>query len=250
MGLSNIVRYGLERLGYVLWRRQFLQYGILPFLDISRLSKAWGRPITTIFDVGANTGQTSRSARCAFPEARIYAFEPHPESFKQLQASAAINRLSVHQLALGEKDGEATFYEYAASGDGSLINSLTPNARFPLHYGYSTAASRSVACSTIDSFCAQHSIDCVDVLKVDTEGFDLQVLRGAERMLRQNRVGFIYVEFNDLEPREGTTGGALTPISNFLSKFEFRYIATYTDFVLTDKGLFVCANALFAFPPE
>jgi FkbM family methyltransferase len=248
MRLSNIVRYVLGRLGYVLWKREFLRYGILPFLDISRLSKAWGRTITTIFDVGANTGQTSREARCAFPDARIYAFEPHPETFKRLQASAAKDGLLIYQLALGDKDGEATLYEYAASGDGSLINSLTPNARFALLHGYSAAVHRSVACSTIDRFCEQHGIDYIDVLKVDTEGFDLHVLRGAGKMLEQNCVGFIYVEFNELEPRQGTIGGALMPISNYLSKFEFRYIATYVDFVLPDKGAFLCANALFACP--
>jgi FkbM family methyltransferase len=250
MKLASIVRYGLEKLGYVLWKREYLRYGVLPFLDISRLSKTWGRPVTTIFDVGANAGQTSREARAAFPDARIHAFEPHPETFKRLQASAARDRLSIYQLAFGERDGEATFYEYAASGDGTLINSLTPDARFAILHGYSAAARRSVACSTIDSFCAQHGIDIIDVLKVDTEGFDLQVLRGAERMLEQNRIGFVYVEFNDLESREGTTGGALVPISSYLSKYGLRYIATYTDFILPDKGPFVCANALFGSPPR
>jgi precorrin-6B methylase 2 len=106
--LGNIVRYLLGKLDYVLWKREFLRYGVLPFLDISRLSRTWNKPVTVIFDVGANLGQTSREARSAFPEARIYAFEPHPRTFKQLQASAAEDRLAVYQLALGDEEGEAT----------------------------------------------------------------------------------------------------------------------------------------------
>jgi FkbM family methyltransferase len=249
VALQRAVRYCLDRLGYVLWKREFLQYGILPFLDISRLSKAWGSTVTIIFDVGANIGQTSRQARDAFPDARIHAFEPHPETFGKLKISAAQDRFLAYQLALGEKDGEATFYEYASSGEGSLINSLTPNARFPLQYGHSATGCISVTCSTIDSFCAEHKIDHVDLLKIDTEGFDLNVLRGAERMLRQRAIKFVYVEFNDLEPREGAAGGSLMPISAYLSQFEFRYITSYTDFVLTGDPVFVCANALFALPP-
>jgi FkbM family methyltransferase len=247
---ARIVRFGLEKLGYVLWKREFLRYGVLPFLDISRLSKAWGRPVSIIFDVGANTGQTSQEMRSAFPDAQIHAFEPHPETFRRLQTSATKNQFSAYQLALGDREGDATLYEYAASGDGSLINSLTPNARFAIQHGYSAAALRSVGCTTIDGFCAKHNIDHINVLKVDTEGYDLHVLRGAEVMLAQERVGFVYVEFNDVEPKEGATGGALAPIASFLGSFKLRHVASYTDFVLPEQGLFVCANALFALPPH
>ena len=83
---------------------------------------------------------------------------------------------------------------------------------------------------------------------IDTEAFDLSVMKGAARMLQERRIGFIYTEFNDLSVKEGTTGGALIPISEYLSPFGLRYVATYTDFVLPENGMFICANALFALP--
>jgi len=89
----------------------------------------------------------------------------------------------------------------------------------------------------------------VDVLKIDVEGCDLLVLRGAERLLSAGRVRFIYVEFNDMSPRLGCTGGALTPISDFLTPFGFRFIATYPDYMEYGEDMHVGANALFFCPP-
>lgn len=122
------------------------------------------------------------------------------------------------------------------------------NARFPQRFGYEPRI-RTVPCTSVDRFCETANIDRIDridLLKIDTEGSELVVLKGAERTLAQGAVQFVYVEFNDLEPAPDTTGGALVPIADFLARFGFRYVATYTDSVLHGDDLFVCANALFA----
>jgi hypothetical protein len=67
--------------GYVLWKREFLVYALLPFLDISRLSREWETSVKVFFDVGANVGQTSELALKTFPKARICSFEPHQMTF-------------------------------------------------------------------------------------------------------------------------------------------------------------------------
>lgn len=242
--LGRLTRNTLDRFGYVLWKREFLQYGISPFLDIARLNRAAARSVRTFFDVGANIGQTSREALKAFPEARVFAFEPHPDTFNRLRDALSEDRFSAYQLAFAERSGPVTLYEYGAVGDGTLMNSLLPDARFPVQFGYA-AAQRTVDCSTIDQFCASNGISRIDVLKIDTECCDLFVLKGAVRMLRERRIGFIYTEFNDLQPKQGTTGGSLLQISDYLALFDFRYVATYTDFILPNDDMFVCANALF-----
>jgi len=245
---AYLIRSGLDRLGYVLWKQEFFRYGISPFIDIARLNRAWGRSVQTFFDVGANIGQTSLEALKAFPGTRVYAFEPHPNVFKQLRNAISNDRVSLHQLAFGEQSGKVKLYVYSDSGSGSLINSLVPNARYPVQFGH-VASECIVECSTIDQFCASNHIERIDVLKIDTEGFDLFVIKGAEQMLLERRIGFIYTEFNDLRPKQGTTGGSLLPISDYLKPFGFRYIATYTDFILPDGDMHICANALFACPP-
>src|SRR5262250_2304624 len=130
--IARGIRAALDEMGYVLWKKDFLQYGISVYDDIVRLNRAWGRSVNTFFDVGANVGQTTREALHRFPNARVYAFEPHPTSFRKL-AAIKDDRLSAHQLALGELRGNATLYQYGEVGDGSLINSLVSDARFPTH---------------------------------------------------------------------------------------------------------------------
>lgn len=248
--LGRLVRSTLERLGYVLWKREFIRYGVDPFLDVTRLSRGWERSIDTVFDVGANIGQTTRAALDAFPQARIFAFEPEPKTFEQMSRSVGGDRVSLHQLALADKNGVAAFYEYGIDGDGgSLRNSLVPNARSTVEFGYSSVE-RSVPCRTIDDFCRTEGVERIDLLKIDVEGFELSVLHGAERMLREGRIGFVYAEFNDLQPKAGAAGGALLPLAEYLHGFGLRYVATYTDFVLPEGGVFVVANVLFAAPPS
>jgi FkbM family methyltransferase len=244
MLIKNIARKLLAHFDYVLWKKKFFRYGISPFVDIKRLNDAWCQSIDTFFDVGANIGQTSKLALEEFGSARVYAFEPHPTTFNKLSQDLIDKRLSVYQLAFGEKISEVTLYEYGSSGDGSLINSLVPDARFPAQFGYS-AAEIKVKCTTIDDFCKSNAIDRIDVLKIDTEGFDFSVIKGAQNMLREHKIKFIYTEFNDLVPKANTTGGSLLPIAEYLAEFGFSFISTYTDFVIPGTDVFVCANALF-----
>ena len=243
--LAKLIRTVLDRFGYVLWKREFLPYGISPFLDIVRLRRASGHPVRTVFDVGANIGQTSRLALATFPDARIFAFEPHPDTFKRLTEAITDRRLSAYQIAFGEQDGDVTLYEYASSGSDTFINSLVPDARFAIQFG-KCAKERVARCSTIDCFCEKYGIERIDVLKIDTEGSELFVIKGATRMLRERRITFILTEYNDLLPKPGTTGGSLLPIAEYLSSFGYRYVASYTDRVFHQKEMFVSANALFA----
>jgi FkbM family methyltransferase len=243
--LAKLIRVGLDRLGYVLWKREFLQYGISPFLDIARVSHVFGCSVRTFFDVGANVGQTAREALDAFPDTNVFSFEPHPDTFKRLTEAIADSRLSAYQIAFSEQDGDVTLYEYASSGDGTQINSLVPDARFPTQFGY-RAKERVACCATIDGFCEKQGIERIDVLKIDTEGSELFVIKGATRMLRERRITFILTEYNDLLPKPGTTGGSLLPIAEYLSSFGYRYVASYTDRVFHQKEMFVSANALFA----
>jgi Methyltransferase FkbM domain len=90
----------------------------------------------------------------------------------------------------------------------------------------------------------------IDVLKIDTEGCELVVLKGAEGLLSSRKVRFVYAEFNDMLPRVGATGGALVPISNVLAPLGYRFVATYPDHMEIGSELHVGANALFALPPH
>ena len=248
--LGAALRNVMARSGYLVLKKAFVRYGYDLFVDIGRIGAPWGWRVETVFDVGANIGQFASDALAAFPGATVHSFEPHPVAFEQLKAAISDPRFVLHQLALGEERGEATLYDYGADeNDAAMINSLVPDSRFAVAFGYEHKET-AVRCETLDTVCAENGVERIDLLKVDTEGFDLFVLKGAERMLRERRIRFVYVEFNDVFAKEGTTGGALAPIAEYLGRFGMRYMVTYTDFVMHEGRVSVCANALFACPPE
>jgi FkbM family methyltransferase len=245
---SAVARKTLDRLGYLFLKREFVRFGYSLFVDLRRVGDNWGWSIDTVFDVGANVGQFARETLRELPQAKVHSFEPHPTTYARLTENLGDPRLTPHQLALGDKEGEATLYVYGDDGSSTLINSLVPDAKFPTKFGYKPTEVK-VRCATIDNVCQENGVTRIDLLKVDTEGFDLTVLQGAERMFREGRVRFVYVEFSELLPSGGETSGALTPIAEYLGRFGFQYLVTYTDFVLHRGEVSVCANALFVAPP-
>ena len=147
-------------------------------------------------------------------------------------------------LALGSEIADKTMFEYDQSG----LNSLLPNAQFAVRFG-KEARQIQVRCTTLDRFCSERGVKQIDVLKIDTEGFDFEVLKGASSMLAQQAIKFIYFEFNDISPRRDDLGGALAPIDQLIRPHGYRFIATYNDFVKLDGELFLVSNALYALPP-
>jgi hypothetical protein len=145
---------------------------------------------------------------------------------------------------LGDKSREAQLFAY----DYDVLNSLSPTTTFAVRFG-KTGTPIPIRVSTVDEFCFSHNLDTIDVLKLDTEGCDLDVLKGAAGKLKSRKIKFVYTEFNDIFERAGRTGGALAPICVYLEPFGFRFITSYTDYVVTDGEFFAVHNALFATSP-
>jgi FkbM family methyltransferase len=148
-------------------------------------------------------------------------------------------------LALGSEIADKTMFEY----DLSLVNSLFPNSQFAVRFA-KEARQIQVHCTTLDKFCFERGVEHIDVLKIDTQGFDFEVLKGASSMLTRQAIKFIYVEFNDIIARRDASGGALEPIDQLIRPLGYRFIATYNDFVVPDAELFLVSNALYALPPQ
>jgi FkbM family methyltransferase len=234
----------LARQGLVLFRATS-KFGLDPWADVNRLASAWNYPITLFFDVGANDGETAATALGRFPKAQVVSFEPHPVTFSRLMTRMGDEtRFHGVNSALGSEIGEAVMFEY----DNSSINSLTDRAQYAVRFAQ-TGRRISIQSTTLDTYCQQSEIERIDILKIDTEGFDLKVLQGSNEMLQKCAIKFICFEFNDLELREGTSGGALMPIYALLRPYGYRFVASYNDYIVTDGEMFSVSNALFALPP-
>jgi FkbM family methyltransferase len=244
----------LEARGYYVRHRKSLPYGVDYMIDIERFCRAWRLSVRTFFDVGANEGQTSAAALARFPNAKVFAFEPHPQTFQRLQALIGNHpRVTAYELALAETCGTVPFFEHeSSSSDAHQFNSLAPNRTETLKAAGFNLDGRAirVPCSNIDVFCQERAVDSIDVLKIDVEGCDLLVMRGAKDMLASGRVRFVFAEFNDvIPPAPGVPISALGPMAEFLSGFGLRFIASYTEFVRTNQPMVVLCNALFVLPP-
>jgi FkbM family methyltransferase len=142
-----------------------------------------GAVMTTILDVGANDGVSAIKFLDAFPTATIHSFEPVTKTFDILRRNVARHKeIYCHQLALGAKPGVAQIYLTEHSTMSSLVRPDTP------------LGEESVRITTVDDFAVEHHIERIDLLKVDAEGFDLEVLHGAERMLQAGDVAFVLAE--------------------------------------------------------
>jgi FkbM family methyltransferase len=146
-----------------------------------------------VFDVGANVGDYTAEVRALNPEARIICFEPHPKTFQTLVANA--KNIEAHNVGVGSESGVLSFYDHV-NGDGSVHASFVKGVIENIHHDQ--AVERTVPVTTLDEFCRANGIEEIDLLKIDTEGYELEVLKGARKLLQHARIGAIHFEFNEM----------------------------------------------------
>ena len=152
------------------------------------------KPRPVIFDVGAHVGETSTKYRRLFPDGKIYAFEPFPESFLALKlAFSGDNNITPLQLSLSDYSGEATFF----SNNWSHTNSLLKTSESAEQYWgdmVRTKDSLRVKVETLTDICRNYSVPTIDILKIDAQGNELNILRGALDLLRRKAIHLLYFE--------------------------------------------------------
>ena len=166
MGLASIVQRAARLFGYQVINPQRL--GIDLQNDIIRLSAQ--EPVRVVLDVGGNVGQTACEYTSYFPQAQIYTFEPVPASFAKLQSAVAnLPRVKAFQMAVGSSTGTV----FMNVGDDSQLNSIVKVK--------DSTSVIEVPLDSLDHIVSSLSLDQIDLLKIDVEGFELEVLKGAVR---------------------------------------------------------------------
>ena len=145
--------------------------------------------VKTVFDVGANIGQSANEYFKVFPNANVYCFEPVEATYRMLlQNTKRIPTIQCYQMALGSRKGTARICSDCLYDSGAFItaddNAAHGDAR----------KIESVKIDTIDSFCQNHAVEAVNYLKIDTEGHDLEILTGASGMLGKQLIDVVQVE--------------------------------------------------------
>jgi len=173
----------LGRLGIYYSKRRYMPRGIEWLWDLQRLLPT--ETVRTVIDVGANEGMLVRALLKTFPQATVHAFEPVAGTFEILRERVGGDpRVRVNRQAVSARAGTLHIRADAIS----VLSQVVPAS------AASDSDVESVDAVTLDSYCAQHGIEHIAVLKSDTEGHDLQVLKGAQRLLAEGRVDWVFVE--------------------------------------------------------
>jgi FkbM family methyltransferase len=158
-------------------------------LDVLKLIKKFysnKKDKIIIFDVGANKGDYSGSVLDVFADCdvQIEAFEPSRFAFSQLNERYGKNeKVGNYNLGLGDEAGVFNmYYDQAGSKRASIFKG-------------EQRLSESVQLTTIDGFCQTAGITKINFLKIDVEGYEFKVLKGAAAMLAMQKIDFIQFEF-------------------------------------------------------
>jgi len=243
--LNRFAKAALAAVGlHVCWRDN-QQRGVDWMLDLTRHV-----PTTTndrggggggggriFLDVGANIGQTSLALIQRFPAATIHAFEPVSSTFEHLRAATrAYPNITCHRAGLSDRAGTI---EFEAAPD-SVFNSIAQPGR-----AADPAAPREFApVITIDQFIADLGVARVDLLKTDTEGHDLNVLRGAADALARGTIRAVFTEVTFCRGNARNTYFPL--VQEFLEPLGYRFIGLYDmHWFQTKRWNETFCNALF-----
>ena len=170
------------------------------YLVLSKLVKAGD----VIFDVGANKGKWSNLILEINPDVKIHAFEPVPETFYILGKNIKSRNATLHNAALSHEDKEKTFYHWSNSSESGELSSLYRRHEVEQRMNISIKPI-SVQSRTLDSFCKENGVHHIDFLKIDTEGAELDVLKGAVKLLESKSITTLQFEYGGTYRDSGIT---------------------------------------------
>ncbi len=176
--------------------------------------------LSSIIDVGANMGQFAIASSYIYPSAKIYSFEPDPDIFKILKENTKDNNgIILFNKALGSSTGTLDFYR----NDYSHASSALPihENQKKLVPGTSNVSKISVEVDTLAGFLAENDLSKPVLLKLDVQGFEKEVLKGAGEKIKV--VDYILFETSFVEMYEGEP--LFEEMHDYLSSLGFKIIA-------------------------
>ena len=206
---------------------QALPHGVHLASDLLRLYPDFSPRM--IFDVGANVGKTVQQFLADFPGTRLMAFEPDPLSYSKLSARIGHSaRVQTFNIGLTDRacrlrfDNSSPISEIHAVAVDQTVETL-PFIEF----------------STVDKICDEYSVTRIGLLKIDTEGHDLKVLRGATTMLTSKAIDVVFAECSISSANSGLV--PFRDIEAEMTRYGYRLFGFYHQTALPNLTYANCA---------
>jgi len=179
------------------------------------LSQHKNNDSTVLFDVGANNGQFVSYMSDIFPDNfNIFSFEPSGKAFDILTSKINKPNIALYNHGFSSVEKEIELYH-----SGKLVGTAYP-------IGESEVEPEKISVKRIDDFCQKENIEAIYYLKVDVEGAEFDVLKGATELLRNNKVKFIQFEY-----------GPNCMVSRIFLKDFFELLINYDIYRILKNGI-------------
>jgi FkbM family methyltransferase len=235
------VKHFLNHYGYDVVSKK--QFGNNIHADLETLLKP--NASSLLFDIGANLGQTAIEFSDQYPQSKIYSFEPDPNTYIKLTDNVR-NRPGIQPFNIGFGNRtEMVKMNLNKSSGGNSILDVSENIKEFAHGDWTISIDQcEVEITTLNSFCALHDIKRIDLLKIDTQGYELKVIEGGDRVIVPSFTKAIYVEVLFVELYKGQA--YFMDVYKILIERGFRFVGFYNTFRKGDLPSFLLwCDALF-----
>ncbi len=198
--------------------------------------------IKTILDIGANEGQFASKISKALPKAKLLSFEPLKDTFNILSAYMMKNsNMKTYNVALGDKNENAKIFKNEYTPSSSLLELGEKHLEsFP---DYEKVSFEEITVRRLDDFLNDEKIvlDMEVLLKMDVQGFEDKVIKGAEQTLKSVKVILVEVSFWELYKSQAL----FEDIFFLLKGFGFKYRGNFDVFYNKETGQPMFSDAIF-----
>jgi FkbM family methyltransferase len=156
-----------------------------------------------IFDIGSHRGESIDRFLRLFPDSRIYGFEPNAENYKTLSfAYGKRDHIVIENFGVGSKNEKLEFHSFKKTDTSSFLNIVEDSIWTQVRkeqLGIQKEESfqkdsYEVEIISIDDYFRKNRLQHIELLKIDTQGFELEVLKGCSYLLENQLIDFIELE--------------------------------------------------------
>jgi FkbM family methyltransferase len=193
--------------------------------------------IKTIFDVGANMGQFSCAISHFYPQAFIFSFEPDPETFSKLKENTRkSDNITTYNFAFGNENGKIEFNKNSYHHSSSILNLHKENTDFP----GGNITTINVDIFRLDTKAVDFTIQKPALLKLDVQGFELEVLKGGDKFISEFKYILLESSLDTLYENQPD----FSQINNYLEQKGF-FLYKMLDFNMGKKLNYIEADFLY-----